>query len=778
MQAYLSTHGKFVCLSPSSKEDVIGTTFLWPENAESSTSYLERSSDKKSACLDTFHIGANSKGEETRSDLRDPKLVQLYGLANEFKEGDAALGLAAPSEVERAAAKEELSRLKLGVVTGDKFLVDAISRFNEGGVDASIADRLGSLTFGELKTLLLTCSAEKIRKIMPGLRSEVIAGVAKLMANDELIRVSNKIYNNSANGCLGSEGCFSSRIQPNSATDDPEEVFFSVLEGLSYGCGDAIFGINIVASDSANIETLELTLKDIVETLGLQNVTKWCVLAHIDDQVLVERRKPGSLDCAFQSIGGNETINSVFNVSVKKLRDNLELAKSQYFETGQGSAATNGAACGVDMVTLEARAHGFARALSKANNKWTIVNTVAGFIGPEVFKSKEQLLRACLEDLFMGKLHGLVFGLDICSTYHMSLEIEEMFWIQDSVMAAGPAFYMAVAGNSDPMLSYLTTSYRDHPRLRSKHGKSVTDAMQRFLKSVGVMDSNGKLTDKAGNTEWMYVCYHRAKNSTKSDAELVKEARERLERLQKRGLDLGYGHDGHFRAPKTLQDRLRSTYNEAKRVIFTEFSKRFTEQYSEAITLKTKAKCRVEYCSKPVLGELLLENSVGAVLHPYACSLWRGIDTERKVCVQVVFSDGLNPSSVDAPGHADTLFEHLKEACSKKGYLVASNPIIIENGRVRAGYAVGSELFSAYPNIRVGILINLIGERPGNGKNTFSAYVACATSNLWARRLVNHHCVDVVSGISTLALSPIKAVDNVLYFVDRRLDALPQETSL
>lgn len=362
-------------------------------------------------------------------------------------------------------------------------------------------------------------------------------------------------------GSLGDRGYFGSRIQPNSATDDTEEMLMSVLEGLSYGCGDAILGVNIVSSYPASVRALENTLRDVVETFGLDGGasainpvingeggsdsnttsssetnekncpsfvssadpssvgTRWCALAHMDLQRDLNDAEQGIVNTLFQSIGGTERVNGVFNVTMERLYDHCLRFDNWYFETGQGSASTNHADCGVDMVTLESRAYGVARAMLHVRSSlaakseeerqaelegvgvkltpalssildrpiWMIVNTVAGFIGPEVFSTRDQLLRACLEDCFMGKMHGLVMGADVCSTYHMGCSIEDMFYIQDELLKASPAFFMAVAGNNDPMLSYLTTSFRDHVRLRERSGLRNSDTMAEFYERSGVM---------------------------------------------------------------------------------------------------------------------------------------------------------------------------------------------------------------------------------------------------------------------------------------------------
>ena len=524
----------------------------------------------------------------------DPQIALLFGEANEYKEGDESINISALSPYARLNARKKIEKMKIGSIKSSNFVDDELSEFLESSIDQEIANSISDWSFGELKEFLLTSDEATIKEKMKGLRSEVISGVSKIMSNEELIKVSSKIYNNKEGSSLGAKGYFGSRIQPNSATDDPEEILFSILEGLSYGCGDAIIGTNIVAGDLPNLTILEKTIHDVVCTFDLHEKTHWSVLAHIDDQMSVKEQQTEIVDAVFQSIGGTSAVNHVFNLDLDKLKrhlwfqdqsddsfndnhdnnndnDNTILidqnnrseckieerrkerrVKGVYFETGQGSAVTNRAANGVDMVTLECRAHGLARALTsplssfsspslhsrtllhlnnhfisppidhlhhinkentnknnqnniinnimnnnvnKDNKKqrkewkkpeWMITNTVAGFIGPEVFRTGPQLLRACLEDLFSGKLHGLIMGLDICSTYHMAIDPSVLQEIQVEVLKGGPGFYMALPGNSDPMLSYLSTSFRDHPRLRAMSGLKVTRPMNDFFISIGL----------------------------------------------------------------------------------------------------------------------------------------------------------------------------------------------------------------------------------------------------------------------------------------------------
>src|SRR4029079_5725172 len=303
----------------------------------------------------------------------------------------------------------------------------------------------------------------------------------KVMTNEELATLSCKLFNPlRGNGvAIGSQGHFGSRIQPNSPGDDETEILLSILEGLAYGCGDVILGLNPASDDVDTIIRLEQLLQSVVERLELP--TRFCVLSDIVKQTSARSRT--RVDVGFQSLAGtSKAMSGMVGLNVDGLLDLASGFDGLYFETGQGSAVTNQAAEGVDMRTLEARAYGVARLIQQRTGSWMIVNDVAGFIGPEVFRTGDQLLRACLEDTVMAKLHGITMGLDVCATFHMGIGPVELRTLTQHIVAqAAPAYLMAVAGNADPMLGYMTTSFREHPRLRRQTGRQITSAMQKRL---------------------------------------------------------------------------------------------------------------------------------------------------------------------------------------------------------------------------------------------------------------------------------------------------------
>src|SRR6185295_6377164 len=234
----------------------------------------------------------------------------------------------------------------------------------------------------------------------------------------------------------------------------------------------------------------------------------------------------------------------------------------------QGSAVTNQAAESVDMVTLEARAYGVARLIQQRTANWMIVNDVAGFIGPEVFRTGEQLLRACLEDTVMAKLHGITMGLDVCATFHMGIGPSELQTLTERIVVeAAPAYLMAVAGNADPMLGYMTTSFREHPRLRRQTGRQIASAMQQRLIELSAMTETGAVSGRSANA--LYAAYQRAGGDTRSLDTLRDEAAKKIGALAERGFDLGYGCDENYADPAAASARIAAIYANARSALYS-----------------------------------------------------------------------------------------------------------------------------------------------------------------------------------------------------------------
>src|SRR5258708_5840110 len=470
-----------------------------------------------------------ANGRERGAILRPLDLRQTFVLANEFKEGDLLVGGSDDDRV-RDEARRSLQALRIGEILPTAFVDDGVTESLERSLNAPSLAEISGLTVAGLKQVLLSpAGAGWIQRYRGGLRSEAIAAVVKVMTDAELSLVARAIFNpQPGEGTpVGSPQHFGSRIQPNSPGDDEDDILLSILEGLTYGCGDVIIGLNPASDDVETIVRLEDLLRRVVERLRLP--TRYCVLSDIAKQSRARQRV--AVDVGFQRLAG--TSKALAGMGGLDLGGILDLARGFdgcYFETGQGSAVTNGAAEGVDMVTLEARAYGVARHIQEETGAWTIVNDVAGFIGPEVFRTADQLTRACLEDVVMAKLHGLTMGLDVCATFHMGIApgaLQET--TRRLVQLAAPAYLMSVAGNADPMLGYLTTSFREHPQLRQHSGRRITTAMSQRLAALD-----------AQSTPSLYAAYVKEGGDRRTIDTLREEGATKIDRMRERGYDIGY----------------------------------------------------------------------------------------------------------------------------------------------------------------------------------------------------------------------------------------------
>jgi ethanolamine ammonia-lyase large subunit len=367
------------------------------------------------------------------------QISHIFVLANEFKEGDLNVGGTRDDHIRREA-RDAVAALSLGDIARAEFVEDQVTEALHLSLDPQLAGKVAHLTVTELKRILLSSQgASWIEHHRNGLSSEAAAAVVKIMTNEELGTLSCKLFNPlpGTGVAIGSPGHFGSRIQPNSPGDDETEILFSILEGIAYGCGDVILGLNPASDDVDTIIRLEQLLQSVVERLEVP--TRFCVLSDIIKQTTA--RSQTKVDVGFQSLAGtSKAILGMVGVDVDGLLALTPGFDGLYFETGQVSAVTNQAAEGIDMVTLEARAYGVARLIRQRAESWMIVNDVAGFIGPEVFRTGEQLLRACLEDSVMAKLHGITMGLDVCATFHMGIGPAELRNLTERIaVQAAPA---------------------------------------------------------------------------------------------------------------------------------------------------------------------------------------------------------------------------------------------------------------------------------------------------------------------------------------------------
>lgn len=438
-----------------------------------------------------------------------PDLKTVLAKASPEKSGDQMAGLAATSEQERIAAKLVLADIPLKQFLSEEIIpseIDSVSRLIQEGFDTKAFQPISHLTVGGFRDWLLSyvTDGEKIKEISPGLTPEMVAAVSKVMANQDLILVASKIrVITKFRNTLGLKGHFSTRLQPNHATDDAKGIMASTIDGLLYGVGDAVIGINPV-SDSA--ETT-LRLLEMLEKLRLQYEipTQSCILSHITTTLeLIERKAP--VDLIFQSIGGTEATNTSFGFSLNTLDEAYQAGKElnrgsvgdnlMYFETGQGSAHSANAHHGVDQQTCEVRAYAVARKYQPL-----LVNTVVGFIGPEYLYDGKQVIRAGLEDHFCGKLMGLPMGCDICYTNHIEADQDDMDNLLTLLGVAGCNFIMGIPGADDVMLNYQSTSFHDQLYIRQVLGLKRAPEFEDWLIKMNLMESSGKMLDVSSGSK-------------------------------------------------------------------------------------------------------------------------------------------------------------------------------------------------------------------------------------------------------------------------------------
>ncbi len=425
---------------------------------------------------------------------RFDSLREVLAKASPLRSGDCLAGVAATSDAERAAAQMTLADVPL-----KQFLLEAVIPYERDEVtrliidshDASAFAPVSHLTVGGLRDWLLGDHADEasLRALAPGLTPEMAAAVSKIMRVQDLILVAQKIrvvtrFRNT----MGLRGHMSTRLQPNHPTDDPAGIAASTLDGLLYGNGDAMIGINPATDSMGSICTLLEMLDAVIQRYEIP--TQSCVLTHVTSSIAaIERGAP--LDLVFQSIAGTEAANASFGISLKVLQEGYEAGLSlkrgtlgnnlMYFETGQGSALSANAHHDVDQQTCEARAYAVARHFNPF-----LVNTVVGFIGPEYLYNGKQIIRAGLEDHFCGKLLGVPMGCDICYTNHAEADQDDMDMLLTLLGTAGINFIMGIPGSDDVMLNYQTTSFHDALYARKVLGLRAAPEFDQWLAHMGI----------------------------------------------------------------------------------------------------------------------------------------------------------------------------------------------------------------------------------------------------------------------------------------------------
>ncbi|HEY3391379.1 MAG TPA: ethanolamine ammonia-lyase subunit EutB [Lacipirellulaceae bacterium] len=428
-------------------------------------------------------------------------LPALMAKASPARSGDALAGIAAADDEERMAAQMALADLPLVRLVEEPLVpyeIDEVTRLIVDTHDRAAFGPVAAMTVGEFRDWLLgyETTGDVLASLAPGLTPEMAAAVSKLMRNQDLILVASKCrvvtrFRNT----IGLPGRLSIRLQPNHPTDDPLGIGASILDGLLYGCGDAVIGINPATDSIHTVVRLLGMLAELIETYRIP--TQSCVLAHVTTQLAaIERGAP--VDLVFQSIAGTEKANASFGVNLNLLEEAQHAARLlgrgtvgnnvMYFETGQGSCLSAEAHHGVDQQTLEARAYAVARRFEPL-----LVNTVVGFIGPEYLYDGKQIIRAGLEDHFCGKLLGVPMGCDVCYTNHAEADQDDMDNLLTLLAVAGCNYFMGVPGADDIMLNYQSTSFHDSQYLRQLLGLRPAPEFEAWLEEMRIARGGTRL---------------------------------------------------------------------------------------------------------------------------------------------------------------------------------------------------------------------------------------------------------------------------------------------
>lgn len=430
-------------------------------------------------------------------------LRQVLAHASHRRSGDDLAGLSAETDAERIAARYALADIPLKT-----FLTEVVVPYEADEVTRLIIDShddvafapVAHLTVGGLRDWLLAADSAALAAVAPGLTPEMVAAVSKLMRNQDLIAVSRKCRVVKAfRNTLGLPGRLGTRLQPNHPTDDPRGIAASVLDGLLYGVGDAVIGINPATDNIPNAIALMEMLDEVRQQYDIPAQT--CVLTHVTNAIEIMNRG-APLDLVFQSVAGSEAANRSFGIDLAVLRESYEAGLAlkrgtvgqniMYFETGQGSALSANAHHGVDQQTMETRAYAVARAFDPL-----LVNTVVGFIGPEYLYDGKQIIRAGLEDHFCGKLLGLPMGCDVCYTNHAEADQDDMDQLMTLLTVAGATFLIAVPGSDDIMLNYQSLSFHDVLYLRETLGVRAAPEFEAWLDRMGLATPEGGIRELA-----------------------------------------------------------------------------------------------------------------------------------------------------------------------------------------------------------------------------------------------------------------------------------------
>lgn len=668
-------------------------------------------------------------------------IKEVLAKSNEEKSGDALAGIAAQNTSERIAAKEVLAKLTLEDLKNNPVVPyeeDEVTRVIQDGIDLEAYNKIKHLTVGEFRDFLLKSDEAAIKAIRDGLTSEMVAAVTKLMSNMDLVYTARKISNTATcNTTIGEKGTLSSRLQPNHPTDDIDGVIASVIDGLSYGVGDAVIGLNPVND----------TIDSVSQILNAFNkfINKWeiptqsCVLAHITTQI--EALKKGvPMDLMFQSIAGSQKSNAAFGIDVKLLDEAYALMKEKkaskgtnfmYFETGQGSELSSEGNNGADQVTMEARCYGLAK-----RYKPFLVNTVVGFIGPEYLYDGKQVMRAGLEDHFMGKLTGLPMGVDVCYTNHMKADQNDLENLAMLLASANCTYYMGLPCGDDVMLMYQSTSYHDIAALRSITGKKPIAAFNERMEQLGIM-KDGELTEKAGDAS-IFSDKSLEGAHKECDKDFIWKIKETTPAR------ICVGRSGSRYRTETLL-KFRADHAVAMDAVWSYVDESVVDKL-DFVKVQTLIKDKEEYITRPDLGRRFSEETLDFIKE-------KCIKSPK---VQIIAADGLSSPAIDA--NLEDIYGIIADGVKARGYSLGT-PIFVKYGRVATMDRISEAL-----NAEVTVL--LVGERPGLATGeSMSCYMAYESST---KKPESQR--TVVSNIHKGGTPPVEAGAQIVSLIDILLE--------
>jgi ethanolamine ammonia-lyase large subunit len=663
-------------------------------------------------------------------------IKEILAKANEEKSGDKLAGIHADNVKERIAAKEVLSMLTIAELRNAPIIayeVDEVTRMIQDNVNEAQYAKIKNMTIGEFREFLLARSGEEIASIRDGLTAEVIAGVAKLMSNMDLVYVAKKLICTArCNTTIGLPGVLASRLQPNHPTDSLEGIRASMMDGLSYGVGDALIGLNPAGDTSDKVKKILNMFKDFTEQYDIP--TQNCVLAHITTQIeALKNHAP--MDVMFQSLAGTQKGNQAFGINKKLLDKGYQMMKEEksstgpnfmYFETGQGAELSSNSHHGADQVTLEARCYGLAKQYHPF-----LVNTVVGFIGPEYLYDGNQVIRAGLEDHFMGKLTGVPMGVDVCYTNHMKADQNTQDTLAMLLAQAGCSYFMGIPAGDDVMLMYQSTSFHDIATLRQLTNTKPIAEFEQRMEQLGILNQ-GKLGNKAGDISIF------TENTSPADAKKSYNA-------EKTNARVGIGHCGGRLNTKEYL-KLRQDHGIAQDAVWGEALTLMLDDFG-FFNVQTMAEEKETYIKRPDLGRTFSPETLEQIKR----------NCKHDIDVQILAGDGLSAAAI--PNNINQIVPVLMDGFKLKGYTIGT-PIYIKHARVGTMDKI-SELLQAK------VTIIFIGERPGLASDdSMSAYIAydASAKTTDAQR-------TVVSNIHNTGLNPLVAGAQIVDLVEKMLKA-------